>query len=173
MGRNKTTNNDLLSADKLNELKAKTLSKKPSSGLIKLSVIVLCLILFIPLFIFGRHYMINHVLPTPQRVVASYFKNIAKEDYSKAFELLKDPFKASKGENVEEFASMFDLSRRHGTVYRHAKVLMVSDTNRKSVKLVSFELHIREKGRLTVATGAYYVERDLQTKQWFIVDSAQ
>lgn len=143
--------------------------KKPSN---KSLIIFVCIILAIPTFILSRYYLLEHVLPTPQRTVNRYFSYIANEDYEKAFQLLKDPFKSSKGENIEEFASLFDRSREHGTVYQKAKILRVSDSNRVSIKMVSFELNLREKGKQTKSNGAYYLEKDNVTKQWLIFDSA-
>ena len=143
--------------------------KKPSN---KSLVIFLCIVLAIPTFILVRYYLLQHVLPTPQRTVNQYFNHIANEEYEKAFKLLKDPFKSSKGTSLEEFASLFDRSRQHGTVYQKANILRVSDTNRVSIKMVSFELNLREKGKQTKSNGAYYLERDKETKQWLIFDSA-
>jgi hypothetical protein len=143
--------------------------KKPSN---KSLVIFLCVVLAVPTFILARYYLIEYALPTPQRTVNRYFIHIANEEYEKAFQLLKDPFKSSKGSSVEEFASLFDRSRKHGTVYQKANILRVSDTNRVSIKMVSFELNLREKGKQTKSNGAYYLEKDSATKQWLIFDSA-
>lgn len=143
--------------------------KKPSN---KSLLIFLCIVLAIPGFILARYYFTQHILPTPQRTVNRYFNHIANEEYDKAFQLLKDPFKSSKGASVEEFSSLFDRSRQHGTVYQKATILKVTDTNRVSIKMVSFELNLREKGKQTKSNGAYYLERDKDTKQWLIFDSA-
>lgn len=147
--------------------KKKTREKKIKKGLIVLA----CVILAIPLFFIGRYFAVEHVLPTPQRTINRYFDYIAREDYENAYALLRDPFKATRGEGIEDFIAMFELSRNHGTVYKGANVLRVMDTDRRSVKLVSFELIMREKGRHTTANGAYYLERDSDTGIWFIVDS--
>ncbi len=141
--------------------------KKLNKGLI----ILCCMVLIIPLFIIGRFYAIQYVLPTPQRTINRYFDYIAQEDYERAYQLLRDPYKASRGEGIEDFIAMFELSRNHGTVYQGANVLRVMDTDRRSVKLVAFELIMREKGRHTSANGAYYLERCPDTKIWYIVDS--
>jgi hypothetical protein len=143
--------------------------KKPSN---KALIIFACIILAVPSFIVARYYLLEYILPTPQRTVNRYFSYIAHEDYEKAYQLLKDPFKSSKGQNVEEFASLFDRSRQHGTVYQKANILSVSDTNRVSIKMVSFELNLREKGKQTKSNGAYYLEKDNNSKQWLIFDSA-
>lgn len=134
-------------------------------------IILCCIVLIIPLFIIGRFYAIQYILPTPQRTINRYFDYIAQEDYDRAYKLLRDPFKATRGEGIEDFIAMFELSRNHGTIYQGAKVLRVMDTDRRSVKLVSFELIMREKGRPTAANGAYYLERCPDTKIWYIVDS--
>ena len=156
----------------LESRKAVTIKKPSNKALIIALIVFACIIVAVPTFILSRYYLIQHVLPTPQRTVNRYFTYIANEDYEKAFQLLKDPFKSSKGENVEEFASLFDRSRQHGTVYQKANILRVSDTNRVSIKMVSFELNLREKGKPTKSNGAYYLEKDNNSKQWLIFDSA-
>ncbi len=166
MGKKKISSVDQMVAS---ALERKTTKKIPST---KWIIIIVAILIAIPLFIFVRQYMILNLLPTPQRTVNRYFNHIAREEYDQAYALLKDPFKASKGESIDNFIGLFELSRQNGTIYKKADILGVKDTNRKSVKMVSFQLNLREKGRPTKANGAYYLEKDPDNNIWYIIDSA-
>jgi len=103
----------------------------------------------------GIIYFLNsNVLPSPQKTVKDYFNYIINEDYSKAYELLTGNFKQSKG-TLEEFTALFENARAHGTVYVGVKINSVTNTNRKSQKIVSFSLKVKEKGRETTSFGQY------------------
>lgn len=107
----------------------------------------------------------------PQKTVKDYFNYIINEDYSKAYELLTGNFKQSKG-TLEEFTALFENARAHGTVYVGVKINSVTNTNRKSQKIVSFSLKVKEKGRETTSFGQYLVIKEADNI-WRISDSLQ
>jgi len=120
----------------------------------------------------GIIYFLNsNVLPSPQKTVKDYFNYIINEDYSKAYELLTGNFKQSKG-TLEEFTALFENARAHGTVYVGVKINSVTNTNRKSQKIVSFSLKVKEKGRETTSFGQYLVIKEADNI-WRISDSLQ
>jgi hypothetical protein len=108
--------------------------------------------------------------PGAANTVKKYFNYISREEYEKAYNLLKDPFKASKGELVD-YIAMFDRSRQHGTIYQQADIVQIAYTDRDGIIKVSFELNLREKGKQTKSKGTFLLEKDSTTNQWLIFDS--
>jgi uncharacterized membrane protein YvbJ len=132
----------------------------------------LLIIIIAIIVISGIIYFLNsNVLPSPQKTVKDYFNYIINEDYSKAYELLTGNFKQSKG-TLEEFTALFENARAHGTVYVGVKINSVTNTNRKSQKIVSFSLKVKEKGRETTSFGQYLVIKEADNI-WRISDSLQ
>lgn len=132
----------------------------------------LLIILIVIIIVSGVMYFLNsNVLPSPQKTVKDYFNYIVNEDYSKAYELLTGNFKKSKG-TLEEFTALFENARAHGTVYAGVKINSVTNTNRKSQKIVSFSLKVKEKGRETTSFGQYLVIKEADNI-WRIADSLQ
>ena len=80
-------------------------------------------------------------------------------------------FKQSKG-TLEEFTALFENARAHGTVYVGVKINSVTNTNRKSQKIVSFSLKKKKKGRETTSFGQYLVIKEADNI-WRISDSLQ
>jgi uncharacterized membrane protein YvbJ len=117
------------------------------------------------------YFLNSRILPSPQKTVRDYFNYIINEDYSKAYELLSENYKKSKG-TLEEFTALFENARAHGTVYVGVKINSVTDTNRKSQKIVSFSLKVKEKGRETTSFGQYLVVKEADNI-WRIADSLQ
>jgi hypothetical protein len=113
---------------------------------------------------------IDLIQSTPENTIRNYFKYISSEEYDKAFRLLKNPYKASKGENVEEFASMFDLSRRHGTVWQGVTIYSTQHID-ESNALVSFKIELQEKGQPVKADAKFTLELDTNDGKWYIIDS--
>jgi uncharacterized membrane protein YvbJ len=140
---------------------------------VKLGKNKLLLIIIIAIIVIsGIIYFLNsNVLPSPQKTVKDYFNYIINEDYSKAYELLTGNFKQSKG-TLEEFTALFENARAHGTVYVGVKINSVTNTNRKSQKIVSFSLKVKEKGRETTSFGQYLVIKEADNI-WRISDSLQ
>ncbi|HOW02561.1 MAG: hypothetical protein PHQ76_00980 [Caldisericia bacterium] len=133
---------------------------------------LLLIIIIAIIVISGIIYFLNsNVLPSPQKTVKDYFNYIINEDYSKAYELLTGNFKQSKG-TLEEFTALFENARAHGTVYVGVKINSVTNTNRKSQKIVSFSLKVKEKGRETTSFGQYLVIKEADNI-WRISDSLQ
>ncbi|HPO29436.1 MAG TPA: hypothetical protein PLD35_05450 [Caldisericia bacterium] len=132
----------------------------------------LLIIIIAIIVVSGVIYFLNsRVLSSPQKTVKDYFNYIVNEDYSKAYELLTGNFKQSKG-TLEEFTALFENARAHGTVYVGVKINSVTDTKRKSQKIVSFSLKTREKGRETTSFGQYVVVKEADNI-WRIADSLQ
>jgi len=132
----------------------------------------LLIIIIAIIVVSGVIYFLNsRVLSSPQKTVKDYFNYIVNEDYSKAYELLAGNFKQSKG-TLEEFTALFENARAHGTVYVGVKINSVTDTKRKSQKIVSFSLKTREKGRETTSFGQYVVVKEADNI-WRIADSLQ
>ena len=132
----------------------------------------LLIIIIAIIVVSGVIYFLNsRVLSSPQKTVKDYFNYIVNEDYSKAYELLTGNFKQSKG-TLEEFTALFENARAHGTVYVGVKINSVTDTKRKSQKIVSFSLKTREKGRETTSFGQYLVIKEADNI-WRISDSLQ
>lgn len=132
----------------------------------------LLIIIIAIIVVSGVIYFLNsRVLSSPQKTVKDYFNYIVNEDYSKAYELLTGNFKQSKG-TLEEFTALFENARAHGTVYVGVKINSVTDTKRKSQKIVSFSLKMREKGRETTSFGQYVVVKEADNI-WRIADSLQ
>ena len=132
----------------------------------------LLIIIIAIIVVSGVIYFLNsRVLSSPQKTVKDYFNYIINEDYSKAYELLTGNFKQSKG-TLEEFTALFENARAHGTVYVGVKINSVTDTKRKSQKIVSFSLKTREKGRETTSFGQYVVVKEADNI-WRIADSLQ
>lgn len=117
------------------------------------------------------YFLNSRILPSPQKTVRDYFNYIINEDYSKAYELLSENYKKSKG-TLEEFTALFENARAHGTVYVGVKINSVTNTNRKSQKIVSFSLKVKEKGRETTSFGQYLVVKEADNI-WRIADSLQ
>ncbi|HOJ16793.1 MAG TPA: hypothetical protein PLC43_06475 [Caldisericia bacterium] len=132
----------------------------------------LLIIIIAIIVVSGVIYFLNsRVLSSPQKTVKDYFNYIVNEDYSKAYELLTGNFKQSKG-TLEEFTALFENARAHGTVYVGVKINSVTNTNRKSQKIVSFSLKVKEKGRETTSFGQYLVIKEADNI-WRISDSLQ
>lgn len=107
-------------------------------------------------------------VPSPGNTVKSYFKYISNEQYSEAFDLLDGNYKEMKGD-VETFTASFDNARQHGTIYKDVIIENVSNSNRKSQKVVAFTLITREKGRDTKPQGQYVLTKI--DGKWKITDS--
>ena len=107
-------------------------------------------------------------VPSPANTVKSYFKYVSNEQYSEAFDLLDGNYKKMKVD-VETFTASFDNARQHGTIYKDVIINNISDSSRKSQKVVAFTLITREKGRETKPQGQYVLTKI--DGKWKITDS--
>ncbi|MCK5848204.1 MAG: hypothetical protein KAH01_03275 [Caldisericia bacterium] len=107
-------------------------------------------------------------VPSPSNTVKSYFEHISNEQYSEAYDLLDGSYKKMKVD-LDTFTAAFDNARQHGTIYKSVIINNVSDSNRKSQKVVAFTLVTREKGRETSPQGQYVLTKI--DGKWKITDS--
>jgi hypothetical protein len=123
------------------------------------------------LLIIGLVYIESNILPSPKKTVKDYFTYIKSENYKDAYGLLTGNYLKSKG-TLEEFTAVFTNVKAHGTSYISVKIINVKNTNKKSEKIVVFNLITKEKGRKTEAFGQYLVIKQ-NNKDWKIADSLQ
>jgi len=130
------------------------------------------IIVGIVIIVFGvLYFLTSRVLPSPQKTVRNYFNYIINEDYAKAYELISENYKKSKG-TLEEFSALFANARAHGTVYKGVKINSVRETKRISQKIVAFTLIVKEMGKDTTSFGQYLVTKEADNT-WKIADSLQ